>query len=114
MTSPRAPVGPVHLDHDQALIAQPTPQPRTPAARAFRADPVDDPEPARPREQLAEARHRGRGTQRAKLTTEMIQRRRYMNLGVGIDAQRDEQLGLWHGEHCRLLSPQRVMAPTGR
>ncbi len=51
---------------------------------------------------------------RAKLTTEMIQRRGYVDVGVRVDAQRDEHLGLWHGGHGRLLSCQWVMAPTGR
>lgn len=44
VTATDAPVGPVDLDNDEALVAQPTRQPRTPPAGALDTDTVDDPE----------------------------------------------------------------------
>jgi hypothetical protein len=38
------------------------------------------------------------------MATELIECRGDVGIGMGIDPERDEHLGFWHGRHGRLLS----------
>jgi hypothetical protein len=111
--APRTAVGPVHLDDDQPLGVQPAGQPGTPTAGALDPEPVDDPERRRPREQPPIAARGGLHRDRAKVTAELIERNPSMGVGMGVDPDGDQQLGVVAWWSCPLLSCD-VRAPTGR
>jgi hypothetical protein len=104
MATPGAPVGPVDLDHDEALLAQPAGQPCTPTAGALDPDAVNDPELRCPLDEFVESAGGGRDSDCAEMAAELVERCGDVGVGVGIDSERDERLGFWHGGHGRLLS----------
>jgi hypothetical protein len=113
--APGLAVGTVDLDHDLAVTVQEARQPSPEAAGTFDPPALDLAQALGPAQQLGIAGRSGRDADGVQAPTKAVVGHRDVDLGVGIDPDRDLR-GRWlcHGGDGRLLSVVGWTAPTGR
>ncbi len=100
-----APVGAVHLEHDDAPRRQAARQAGAIAAGALDPDPIDGAELGGPREQgLIAARGAGQADA-VEQNTAFVERGGHVAVEMGVDAEGDEPVGVWHAEIGHRSSP---------
>jgi hypothetical protein len=116
LASPGGTIGPVHLDDQLAVGAQPACKPGAVAASAFHADAIHRPEPPRPAKQRSIAARGGGNCPGAKRPAGLVERDGDVAVGMGVDAEGDEHLGVWQGGqgHRLLLACGCSVARTSR